>query len=338
MLARTAEYLFWAGRYLERAESTARLLDVTYHRLLEVTPAEEYDAWSDVLVALGLEAIYVETGDPRSAAPVSEFLVSDRTNPGSIVTSISRARDNARGVREHLAMELWEALNSLHLNLGARDLQYDLAMQPYELYGFVRSGIQSVIGSATETWSREDAWRFFMLGLLLERAENSVRTLRVRHPRHQPDAPQEWTATLRSASALQAYRRSYQQFDPAAMIELLLLSSTLPRSVLFSLRTAEEVFGSLSERPDDQRSVGLRLLGRVRAELEFADAAELAEGDLGEVLAVVETQVRDVASAVAAECFSYRVELDLHALQLVPGEPVIPGVEPVAPRVEGGGS
>jgi uncharacterized alpha-E superfamily protein len=333
MLARTAEYLFWAGRYLERAESTARLLDVTYHRLLEVTPAEESDAWSDVLVAVGLEEEFTATGYPRTAAPVSEFLVMDPANRGSIAASVAQARDNARGVREHLAMEMWEALNSLHLELRARDLAYDLAMQPFELYGFVRSGVQSVIGWATETWSREDAWRFFMLGLLLERAEMSVRTLRVRHRRHLPDAPHEWSATLRSASALQAYRRRYRTLDSASLVELLLLSPTLPRSVLFSLRNAEDVLGSLSDRPPEARSVGLRLLGRVRAELEFADAGELVAGDLEGVLSVVEAQIRDVASAVAAECFSYRVELDLHALALLPGEPVIPGAAPTSPAV-----
>ena len=331
MLARTAEYLFWAGRYLERAESTARQLDVTYHRLLEATPAEEDDAWSDLLVSVGLADAYEKTGYLRSAAPVSEFLVMGDGNRGSIVGSVAQARDNARGVREHLAMELWEALNVLHLNLASRDLAYDLAMQPFELYAMVRSGIQGVIGCATETWSREDAWRFFMLGLLLERAEMCVRTLRVRHPRHQPDAVQEWSATLRSASALQAYRRQYRAYDSAAMVELLLLSPTLPRSVLFSLRAAEDILGDLSERAGE-RSVGLRLLGRVRADLEFADANELTAGDLVEVLLVVESQIRDVADAVAAERFSYRVELDLHALSLLPGEPVIPGAEP-APAV-----
>lgn len=333
MLARTAEYLFWAGRYLERAESTARHLDVTYHRLLEVTPAEEAEAWADVLVAVGLHDGYAETGYPFSAAPVSEFLVTGPNNRGSIVASVAQARDNARGVREHLAMELWEALNTLHLNLAARDLAYDLAMQPFELYAAVRSGIQGVIGCATETWSREDAWRFFMLGLLLERAEMCVRSLRVRHPRHQADAVHEWSATLRSASALQAYRRQYRSFDAAALVELLLLSPTLPRSVLFSLRAAEDIMGDLGAGADGERSVGLRLLGRVRAELEFADAAELCEGDLEEVLSVVETQIREVANAVAAERFSYRVELDLHALSLLPGEPVIPGSEPTSRAV-----
>lgn len=321
MLARTAEYLFWAGRYLERAEVTARLLDITYHRLLEASPEEESEAWSDVLVAVGLDREYRSTGFPRTAAPVSEFLVTDTDNPGSILSAVGRARDNARGVREHLPMELWEGLNTLHLNLGARDLSYDLAMQPFELYGFVRSGVQGVIGCANETWSREDAWRFFMLGLLLERAEMCARVLRVRHPRHQPDAPHEWTATLRSASALQPYHRRYRTLDPAAVVELLLLSSTLPRSVLFSLATAERVLADLSDRPAEGRWIGPRLLGRVRAELEFADAVELTASGLEERLLQVESQVRDVTSAIASECFSYRVELDLHALALAPLDP-----------------
>jgi len=319
MLARTAEYLFWAGRYLERAESTARLLDVTYHRLLEASPAEERDAWHDVLRAVGLEEEYAETGRPMSAGAVSDFLVSDPGNPGSLVASVSRARDNARGVREHLAMEFWEALNSLHLNLGMRDLSHDLATQPYELYGFVRKGIQGVVGVATEIWAREDAWRFFMLGLLLERSEMGVRSLRVRHPRHTPGAAHEWSATLRAASALHAYRRRYRSLDASAVVELLLLSPTLPRSVVFSLRGAEDVLGQVSDLGSRGRPLALRLLGRVRAELEFADAAELCAGDLDAVLERVEEQIQEVASAVAAECFLYRAELDLHALQLLPG-------------------
>lgn len=319
MLARTAEYLFWAGRYLERAEDTARLLDITYHRLLEAGPGEEEQAWSDVLLAVGLEDEYLERELPFAAGPVCEFLVYDPNNRGSIKACVTQARHNARGVREHLAMELWEALNSLHLELSARNLALDVVVQPHELYGFIRSGVQSVIGVADGTWSRDDAWRFFMLGLLLERAEMAVRSLRARHTRHQPDAVHEWYATLRAASALSAYRRRYRDFNEVALIDLLLLSSELPRSVLFSLRGAEQV---LSDLVGSRRSLALRLLGRVRAELEFADAAELTEGDLIGVLNVLEDQIRDVSSAVAAESFLYRVDLDLHALHLVPGDEV----------------
>ena len=319
MLARTAEYLFWAGRYLERAEDTARLLDVTYHRLLEATPGEETAAWADVLAAVGLTDDFLDAGRSLTGTSVSDYLVRDRFNRGSIMACVGQARDNARGVREHLPMELWEALNLFHLELGARNLALDLARQPHELYGFVAKGIQTVIGVANETWSREDAWRFFTLGMLLERAEMGVRALRIRHPRHQDDAVHEWFATLRSASALQAYRRQYRDLDVAAVVELLLLSPTLPRSVLFSLLRAEAILGDLTQSQPEQRSLALRLLGRVRAELEFASAGELLDGSLEDTLVLIENQVQDVASAVAAECFLYRVELDLHSVHLVPG-------------------
>jgi uncharacterized alpha-E superfamily protein len=333
MLARTAEYLFWAGRYLERAEDTARLLDITYHRLLEAGPGEEEQAWHDVLVACGLDDEFTARGAPLTAGPVSEYLVYDPTNRGSIKACITQARTNARGVREHLAMELWEALNSLHLELSARQLAIEVSVQPHELYGFIRSGVQSVIGVADGTWSRDDAWRFFMLGLLLERAEMAVRSMRARHARHTPDAVHEWYATLRAASALSAYRRRYRDFNEVALIELLLLSPTLPRSVLFSLRGAEAI---LSDLVGSRRSLALRLLGRVRAELEFADALELTEGDLTAVLTVLEGQIKDVSSAVAAESFLYRVDLDLHALHLVPGDEVSRDGEghPLATRVD----
>jgi len=317
MLARTAEYLFWAGRYLERAEDTARLLDVTYHRLLEATPARESQTWADVLASVGLEDEYELTERELAAGPVSEYLVLDPLNRGSILDCVEQARLNARGVREHLTMEFWEALNSFHLALSARDLSLELATHPSDLYRFVRSGVQTVLGVADNSWTRDDGWRFFMLGVHLERAEMAARSLRVRHPRHRPEEVHEWYATLRASSALSAYRRRYRDLDPACLIELLLLADDVPRSVLFSLRHAEDILRHLV---DDDGSLAVRLLGRVRAELEFADASELVSGEIEAVLAVIEEQIRDVASAVAAECFLYRIELDLHSLFVVPGE------------------
>ena len=325
MLARTAEYLFWAGRYLERAEDTARLLDVTYHRLLEATPAEEAQAWRGVLASVGLEDDYAERGGTLDGSAVSEFLVMDRTNRGSIRTCVEQARLNARGVREHTTMEFWEALNSFHHDLAARDLSFELSVQPSELYRFVRANVQSVLGVADGTWTRDDGWRFFMLGVHLERAEMCARLLRARHPQHRPDEVHEWYATLRATSALNAYRRRYRDLDAVHLIELLMLSNDVPRSVLFSLRHAESILRRLV---DPETSAAVRMLGRVRAQLEFTDAVELVGGDVMGVLRLVEEQVRDVGYAVAAECFLYRVELDLHSLRVMPGE--VPHDHPVS--------
>lgn len=323
MLARTAEYLFWSGRYLVRAEDTARLLDVTYHRLLEATAAEEAVAWTDVLDATAMTEEFLarhrNSSNPAvRGSAVSEFLVLDRTNRGSIVSCVDQARINARGVREHLTVEFWEALNSFHLEMGARNLAFQLATQPSDLYHFVRTGVQSVLGVADGTWTRDDGWRFFMLGVHLERAEVVARLLRVRHGRHKPADIHEWYATLRTTAALSAYRRRYRDLDPVSIIDLLLLSADLPRSVLFSLGHSDQI---LRRVVDPDGSAAVRLLGRARASLEFADATELVDsGGAQDLLDDLDSRIAEISAAVAAECFLYRVELDLHSMQVFPGE------------------
>lgn len=328
MLARTAEQLFWAGRYLERAEHTARLLDVTYHRLLEVTPVEQAQAWSDVLACVAQARSYEQLGRATSGREVSAYLVADGDNPGSISASVHQARSNARGVREQLPAEWWEVLNSFCLELASRDLQRELDTRPSELYRFVRRGVLSVLGVADGTWTRDEGWRFFMLGVHLERAEMTVRTLRVRLPRHQTDEVHEWFATLRVASALSSYRRRYRDYDQRSLVDLLLLSGDVPRSVLFSMRHAESILRSVV---DPEASLSVRLTGRSRAELEFADAGELmAAGDISEVLQLVEEQIRAIANSVAAECFLSHAELDLQSMH------VLPGAVPFAPEAAAG--
>ncbi|MFV0316419.1 MAG: alpha-E domain-containing protein, partial [Microthrixaceae bacterium] len=317
MLARTAEQLFWAGRYLERAEHTARLMDVTYHRLLEATPVEQAEAWRDVLGCVSQAKAFAERCRPVSGREVSAFLVADTDNPGSIASSVAQARSNARGVREQLPAEWWEVLNSFSLELAARNLQRELDSQPSDLYRFVRRGVLSVLGVADGTWTRDEGWLFFMLGVHLERAEMTARTLRVRFPRHRADEVHEWFATLRVASALSTYRRRYRDYDRRSLVDLLLLSGDVPRSVLFSMRHAESILRSVV---DPEGSLSVRLTGRSRAELEFADADELmAAGNIIEVLQLVEEQIRAISNSVAAECFLSHAELDLQSLHVLPG-------------------
>jgi len=154
MLARHAEDLFWTGRYLERAEDTARMLDVTYHGLLESSVEDSSVVWRELVKVLHLEQSFEERGIESTEGPVTEFLVLDDANDGSIVSSIACARDNARTVRERISTELWEAINGLHLELGARDLRADLQRQPYELYRIVKARCQMITGTAAETMPR----------------------------------------------------------------------------------------------------------------------------------------------------------------------------------------
>ena len=319
MLARDAENLFWTGRYLERAEDTARLLDVTYHGLLEASVAEERTAWRGVLTAVGLDEPYRELRGSLSAHDVSEYLVSDADNPGSILSAVEAARENARTVRESLSTEVWETINSFCLELRNRNLRSDLEHQPHELYGFVRRQCQSVAGVATETLARDEGWRFLKLGWNLERAEWSSRLLRVRQQYLEASGFHEWVGTLRSASALEAYRRAHRtSMDPADVVSFLLLSRSFPRSVFYSVRTAEHSLRVL--QGDGEPGLSLRLAGRLRAELEYADIRDLIGGDLEAELLRFEAMIREVSTAVGVQYFTSAHEFDLHMLQVFPGE------------------
>jgi uncharacterized alpha-E superfamily protein len=317
MLARLAENLFWAGRYIERAEDIALLLDVTYHGLLESPPAEASAAWRDLLDVLQVSEAFAGSDRGLDDVGVSEFLVLEESVPVSIISCVGNTRENARSVRELVSTELWETINAFYLELQARDLATDLLRNPHELYQTVKLRCQTVYGVASETMPRDDGWRFMMLGRMLERAEMTCRLLNVRYAQltaSEHAGFHDWVGVLKSASAFEAYRKSYQaRMDPAQVVEFLLFREDFPRSVLFCLRAAESGLARLG--PLGQVTRPQRLLGRIRAELEYRDIDELLEEGLHDFLDRVQEQVWAVADAVADQFFRHelRSDLQLHA-------------------------
>jgi len=321
MLSRHADALFWCGRYVERAGDTARMLDVTYHSLLESPHVEARRSWMELLEVLHLAEAYGGSHDHVSARAVSSFLVVDAGHGGAIVPAIALARENARSVRELLSTELWESINTFWLELQSRDLAADLDHQPYALYRLVKRRSQEIAGTAAETMPHDDGWRFLLLGWMLERALLTTRLLAVRLARHTAaDGTAddfdfyEAVEVLKAASALEAFRRTY----PGAMtvenvVAFLLLSPTFPRSVLYALRSAEQKLDQLS-RPG-RPSRPQRVLGRLRADLEFADVAELLHGDLHGFLDRVQGDIRGLTDLIAVQFFRNAEEISvLHAV------------------------
>jgi uncharacterized alpha-E superfamily protein len=321
MLARLAENLFWAGRYVERAEDTARLADVTYHTLLE-SPREESSTWEQLLDVLHLRGALAP--EDCHAAGVLHLVVADQTHPGSILSAVGLARENARSVRELISTELWESVNELHLDLCSRDLALDLAEQPWELFAMVRRSCLTVYGVASETMLRDDGWRFLALGRLLERAQMTCRLIEVGFSRleasggpsrrlapvagESPQGPDRadfhhWVAMLKSASSFEAYRRRYRSsMDPADVVEFLLLAPDLPRSVLFGLSSAQHQLEALTAGGSSRAS---RRLGRLTAQLQYRDVGELFQLGLHDLLAEVQEGIVAVAEETAAEYFRH---------------------------------
>ncbi len=241
MLSRIAESLYWIGRYVERAEDTARLLDVHYHLLLEDRRADEASVCRALLDAMGADAELI--GTEPDAAAATALLTQDLSFSGSIACSIAAAWENARGAREAVSSELWETLNTTYRE-SARRTRAPSGPARHDFFGWVRDRAAACNGIVDATMSRDDGWRFYVLGRSLERADMTTRLLCARYA----DAfgRTGWTTTLRTCSAYEAYLRTYKHaVDASSAVEFLLLDRLFPRSVYHALTTAERRLGEL---------------------------------------------------------------------------------------------
>ncbi len=300
MLARNAESLYWIGRYVERADDTARILDVTVHQLLEDSSVDPDLASRTLLRVLGIEP---------PAAPLDMWSLTDLVAFGrgdaqnSIVESISAARENARGAREVTSTEMWECLNTTYNALSERE-RAARRLGPHEFLSFVEGRAAMFAGLADSTLSRDDGYRFMMLGRAIERVDMTVRLLlaRVGDSASSP----AWVTVLRSAGAHDTYLRTYRGvLDAGRVVEFMLLDRLFPRSVFYSLRLAERHLDELHNRPHDRVGAtgeAQRLLGRARSELEFLQPGLLLDS-LEARLAGLQRSCREIGEALALEYF-----------------------------------
>ena len=272
MLSRIAESLFWIGRYIERSDGTARILDVHLQLLLEDPWIEEDLACRSLLSVMGAEMPPEDAALTR--ADVLGILAVDRAQPASIAYSLNAARENARRAREVISTELWEVLNTTRARMP-RKVSSD---KVHEFFGWVRERSALAVGIIESATSRDEAWLFFTLGRSIERADMTARLLATRSLT-EASGP-SWTTILRSVGAYEAYLRTYRGVPSARnAAEFLLLDRLFPRSILFSVTRAEQCMRDIEPSTDrvgvsDQ---ALRLLGQIRSELEFRPIAEILE-------------------------------------------------------------
>ena len=304
MLSRIAESLFWIGRYVERAEDTSRLLDVHVHTLIEDPWVDEHLACRDVLSVMGV-ALPEGRLDARRT---TQRLAFDRGDTSSIVGALSAARENARGVREALSSELWEALNATYHALPAQQAAAE-RHGPGGFFRYVRERAAFIGGLLDGTMPRDDGWRFLVLGRSLERVDMTARLLWARG--QQRSASSGWIGLLKSCSAHEAYLRTYRAaVEPEKVVEFLVLDRLFPRSVYAALVQAETCLTELDPVAgrvgvDD---VARRLLGRARTELEFRVSSDLLR-DLPRLLDMLQTTCADVGAAVAGRYFHHTAAL-----------------------------
>jgi len=302
MLARNAESLYWIGRYVERADDIARILDVTVHQLLEDSSVDPDQTSRTLLKVLGIEPPKVQL-DVWSLTDIVAFSKATEGSGCSIVEAISAARENARGAREVTSTEIWECLNTTYNALAERE-RAAKRLGPHEFLSFVEGRAAMFAGLADSTLSRDDGYRFMVLGRAIERVDMTVRLLlsRVGDRASSP----AWVTLLRSAGAHDSYLRTYRgAMDAGRVVEFMLLDRLFPRSIFYSLRLAEHNLDELLNRPQNRLGATVeaqRLLGRARSELEFLRPGALLDS-LEKRLAGLQTTCRDVGDALAVQYF-----------------------------------
>jgi uncharacterized alpha-E superfamily protein len=292
MLSRTADHLFWMARYTERAENTARMLDVNIQTsMLPQSAIDAAQGWRAILGISELQSVYDQHYTEVNAKNVLDFMVRDPANPSSIVSCLTAARENARAIRGTLTTEVWETQNTTWLDMQKRLDRGLLETDPSHFFEWVKYRSHLSRGVTLGTMLKDEAVYFIRLGTFLERADNTARILDVKFHggkkgSHAEELTQRdfyyWSALLRSVSAFEIYRQVYRDvITPERVAELLILRGDMPRSLLACM---DEVVLNLSLVRNDVSAETERFAGKLHADLRFAKIEEILEAGLHDSL------------------------------------------------------
>ncbi len=314
MLSRVADSLYWMSRYLERAEHTARLLDLQLNLTLEQsTPERDQGRWTRLQSALRA-ACHVESDD---AFGVVRELTFDPHNKASVAAAIIGARENARQVRERISTEMWQQVNRLYLFIGESNADTALNIEPHKFFQTVKDQVQMFQGVTDSTMSHNEGWDFIQLGRFIERA-SSIAALLDGHfstfPYIHPDVTHsdyfEWLGLLKSCTAFEAYVKVHTaELRPNYIAEFLLLNEEFPHSVRFAADAIQSALSAIADSTETRKSVRVhRLAGRLRAALSYDQIDDIMHGDIHAYLKDIQHQCAEIHTAAYETYIAYPVE------------------------------
>lgn len=308
MLSRTADHLFWLSRYIERAENTARMLDIAYQTSLQPQSATESEqTWRSLVSISELNGLYGARYSSINGRNVMEFMVADENNQSSIFNCLRAARENARAVRGALTTEVWETMNQTWLELRRLLREGALTRDPSQLFEWVKYRSHLSRGVTVGTMLQDEAFHFIRIGSFLERADNTARLLDVKFYRQddtgtERDAARDfyyWSAVLRSVSGFEIYRKVYSNvIQPDKVAELLILRSDMPRSLSHCVT---RMLANLRRVSNAQSGETLRRVGRLEAELAFGRIDEILADGLHPFLDGFLAEVADLGNRISKD-------------------------------------
>ena len=328
MLSRTADHLFWMARYTERAENTARMLDV--HVQTALLPQSVDDAEQGWRAVLGISELlygYNQKYDTLTQKDVIDFMVRDPSNPSSIASCLKQARENARAVRGALTTEAWEIQNATWIKMQGYLQTNALEQNPSDFFEWVKHRSHLSRGVTIGTMLKDEAFHFIRLGTFLERADNTARIIDVKFHGAKETAGKQsqqqsqqlsqsllskdskgqdnqidfyyWAAILRSVSGFEIYRKVYRDvITPERVAELLILRADMPRSLAACM---DQVLSNLKHVHNDVSADTERFAGKLHADLKFSRIEEVLDAGLHDYLTVFLERIFELGNRISKD-------------------------------------
>jgi len=319
MLSRVASSMYWLSRLTERAENVARFIEVNQNLMLDLPDRQQQ--WEPLVTTTGGEKDFIARYPDYAKEHVLEFLSFDLQNPNSIRACIRAARENARSVRGNLSTEIWEGLNTFYLEINAAAANPRVREDPQHFYQGVKQHSHRLVGILEATMSRGEGWHFCHLARMLERADMTSRILDVKyylllpspHDVGTPIDEVQWSAVLRSTSALEMYRKKHHAIQPQLVVDFMLFDREFPRAVHYCLQAADESLHAIAGTPPGTfRNVAEQRLGQLRSEFAFTQVNEVINAGLHEFIDALQLRLNLIGDGIHESFFMLRT----HASEL----------------------
>jgi len=314
MLSRVAESICWMNRYIERAENYARFIEVDFNLAMDLPPGTIEEQWRPLVLTTGDEALFQELYGEFTKNNVIRFLAFDKNNPNSICSCLAFARENARTVREVISSEMWMQINEMYLSLGAIAAKQNHSEKfLMEFFRDIKQGSHLFSGITNATFSRNEGWHFGNMGRFMERADKTDRILDMKYYYLLPTVDYvgtpldllQWSALLKSASGFEMYRQTFGKLEVANIVRFLILDRNFPRAVRHCLIEAEQSLCAITGGQTGAfKTKAEKVMGKLRAELDYTDVKDIFEIGLHEYLDQFQTKLNNLGSAITETFFT----------------------------------